>query len=296
MITLMTDFGTDSPYIAAMKAAIDERLPQAAIIDLTHAIPPQDIRQGAFVWCEYTKTFPNGTVNVGVVDPGVGSNRRIVAARCGGQYFVCPDNGLLTLVLQDNPADEVVEISNQAYRRPKISSTFHGRDIMAPLAAAIAGNVPFAEVGTPLDNQSPPVLLPFTQPHFGETEWQLEVLYIDHFGNLLLNATADMLPHEQMAKLAHHPEVGININGQTTKAIFVSHYSGLAPDNLVLLENSGGRLEVAVVNGNASERLSAKPGDRLTVRFTVVGGCFARPPWLPCAFGSIGYEGRKSEE
>jgi len=265
IVTLMTDFGTDSPYIAAMKAAVCERLPQAVVLDLTHAIPPQDIRQGAFVWREFTGTFPDGTVNIGVVDPGVGSERRIIAARCGGRFFVCPDNGLMTYILQENPPDEMIELTNQTHWRPEISNTFHGRDIMAPVAAAIAGNVPLFELGTPLDNKTSPVLFPTTQPLFGETEWQLEILYVDHFGNLLLNATVDMLPQARLDKSAHNPVVGISFHGQETNAVFVSHYSCREAGHLVLLEGSGGRLELAVVNGNASEQLSAKPGDRLTV-------------------------------
>jgi len=268
VITLLTDFGTDSPYIAAMKAAIYERLPQAVVVDLTHSIAPQNIRQGAFVWCDFTETFPAGTVHVGVVDPGVGSRRRIIAAKCDDRYFICPDNGLLTLILQENQPEELAEVTNRAYWRPEISATFHGRDIMAPVAAAIAGGVPLAEIGTPLDNTTLPILLPITAPHFGETEWQLEILYVDHFGNLMLNATVDLLPKASKAKFAYYPDVTIDINGQgrETGAVFVSHYSGMAPGNLVLLESSSGRLELAVVNGNASKFLSAKPGDRVTVR------------------------------
>ena len=269
IITLMTDFGTDSPYIAAMKAAIYERLPQAVLVDLTHSVAPQDIRQGAFVWCDFTKTFPPGTVHVGVVDPGVGSKRRIITAKCDGRCFVGPDNGLLTLVFQDKTPEELVEVANRAYWRPEISATFHGRDIMAPVAAAIAGGVPLSELGPPLDNTAPPILLPMTAARFGENEWQLEILYVDHFGNLLLNAGIEIVS----AKLTKHSVVTLDINGRgpAMNAVFVSHYSSMAsdgdmPGSLVLLESSSGRLELAVVNGNASERLSAKPGDRVTVR------------------------------
>ena len=267
MITLMTDFGTDSPYIAAMKAAIYERLPQAVVIDLTHAIAPQDIRQGAFVWCDYTKTFPFGTVHVGVVDPGVGSGRRIIAAQCGGQFFVCPDNGLFTLILHNNRPEELVEVTNRAYWRPESSATFHGRDIMAPVAAAIAGNVPLAELGQLLDHTAQPTRFPLISPHFEENAWRLEILYADHFGNLLLNATVDMLPKAISAKLMNHPSAAIVVNeqGPEMDADFISHYGNTEPGRLVLLESSSGRLELAVVNGNASEHLSAKPGDRITV-------------------------------
>ena len=269
MITLMTDFGTDSPYIAAMKAAVYERLPQAVIVDLTHAIAAQDIRQGAFVWCEFTQTFPAGTVHVGIVDPGVGSKRRLIAAQCDGQFFVCPDNGLLTLILQATTPEALVEIPNPVYWRREISGTFHGRDIMAPVAAAIAGGMTPAELGTPFETSTAPILFPVSQPHFGEAEWRLEILYVDHFGNLLLNATVGMLPKTMLALLADNPEVviGFQDRKQNAYAVFVANYSCLSPGRLALLTGSNGRLELAVVNGNAANRLSAKAGDTLIVRF-----------------------------
>ena len=269
MITLMTDFGTDSPYLAAMKAAIYERLPQAVIVDLTHAIAPQDIHQGAFVWCEFTKTFPAGTVHVGVVDPGVGSKRRIIAVQCAGRYFVCPDNGLLTLVLRETTSDIAIEITHRSYWRPEISATFHGRDIMAPVAAAIAGGVPLAELGTPLDSSTPPILFPVSQPRFGKTQWQLEVLYVDHFGNLLLNATVGMLSEASLTMPVDNPEVTVSIclREQEFPAVFVSNYSSRETGNLILLEGSNERLELAMVNGNAAKRLSAQAGARITIRF-----------------------------
>ncbi len=262
----MTDFGTDSPYIAAMKAAIFERLPQVVVIDLTHAIAPQDVLQGAFVWCEFTKTFPAGTVHVGVVDPGVGSGRRILATRCGGQYFVCPDNGLLTRVFLENPPSEMIEVTNRDYWRPEISATFHGRDIMAPVAAAIAGGASLAELGPPLDENKPPVLFPVQKPQFAENEWRLEILYVDRFGNLMLDATSDTVPEATLAKFSNALEIAIEVNGVETGAVFVAHYGCLPPDRLALLEGSGGRLELAVVNGNASGRFSAKAGDRVALR------------------------------
>ena len=264
----MSDFGTDSPYIVAMKVAIYERLPQAVIVDLTHAIAPQDVRQGAFVWSEFTKPFPARTVHVGVVDPGVGTKRRIIVARCGKQYFLCPDNGLLTLVLRENAPTELLEITNPVYWRQEISATFHGRDIIAPVAAALSGGVPLAELGTPLDTSAPPILFPVTEPFFGETEWQLEILYIDHFGNLLLNTTVEMITKAFHGRLTQNPAMAIHIHGrdQEVCAVFVSTYSCLSSGSLAMLEGSNGRLELAIVNGNAAERLSVKAGDRFTIR------------------------------
>ena len=265
MLTLMTDFGIDSPYVAAMKAAIFERLPQAIVLDLTHAIAPQDIRQGAVVWCDFTKTFPVGTVHLGVVDPDVGGNRRIIAARCGTQYFVCPDNGLLTVILQEHAPVELVEVTEPAYWRPDVSATFHGRDIMAPVAAAIAGRTPLAQLGRTFDADCQPVRFSLAKPTFLATEWHLEILYADHFGNLLLNATVDALPQSFCEYFAGHSAVEITVGNRRNNATFVRNYCQMPPGNLVLLESSSGRLELAVVNGNALQQLSAVPGDRVAV-------------------------------
>ena len=269
MLTLMTDFGIDSPYVAAMKAAIFERLPQAIVLDLTHAIAPQNVRQGAVVWRDFTKTFPAGTVHLGVVDPGVGGDRRIIAAQCGTQYFVCPDNGLLTMVLQECSPVELVEVTNPAFWRPEVSATFHGRDIMAPVAAAIARGTPLSQLGRAFDANCQPVQFSFATPTFLETEWQLEIVYADHFGNLLLNATADVLPQsfrEYFAdNSANDSALEIAIGNHRHNATFVHRYCQKPPGSLVLLESSSGRLELAIVNGNASRQLSAAPGATITV-------------------------------
>jgi len=267
MLTLMTDFGIDSPYVAAMKAAIYERLPQAIVLDLTHAIVPQDIRQGAVVWCDFTKTFPVGTVHLGVVDPDVGGNRRIIATRCGTQYFVCPDNGLLTVILQEHAPVELVEVTEPAYWRPDVSATFHGRDIMAPVAAAIAGGTPLAQLGRAFDADCQPVRFSLAKPTFLATEWHLEILYADHFGNLLLNATVDVLLRSFREYFTDNSVVEIVVGNHRHNATFVRSYCQMPPGRLVLLESSSGRLELAVVNGNALQQLSVVPGDHVIVRF-----------------------------
>ena len=267
MLTLMTDFGIDSPYVAAMKAAIYERLPQAIVLDLTHAIAPQDVRQGAVVWCDFTKTFPAGSVHLGVVDPGVGGDRRIIAARCGTQYFVCPDNGLLTMILQERETVELIEVTEPAYWRADVSATFHGRDIMAPVAAAIAGGTPLAQLGRAFDADRQPVRFSLAAPAFLETEWHFEILYADHFGNLLLNATVDALPRSFREYFSSNSVVEIVVGNCRNNVAFVRSYCHKPPGSFVLLESSSGRLELAVVNGNALQRLSAVPGDRVAVCF-----------------------------
>jgi S-adenosylmethionine hydrolase len=138
IITLMTDFGRDSPYVAAMKGVILATNPAATIVDITHSVAPQNIAEGAFVLGETTRWFPTGSIHVAVVDPGVGSERKIVYARVGEQQYVCPDNGLLSYVCRDRAPDAAFELTNRSFFLPQISNTFHGRDIMSPVAARLS--------------------------------------------------------------------------------------------------------------------------------------------------------------
>lgn len=265
----MTDFGTDSPYVAAMKGAIYERLPQAVIVDLTHGIEPQNIRQGAFVWYDFTRTFPRGTVHVGVVDPGVGGKRRIIAAQWREQFFVCPDNGLLTLFMWAQEPEELVEVTDPAYWRTTVSTTFHGRDIMAPVAAAIADGIPLSKLGTPCcinsEHYVPPGILPMSYPVFEENEWLLEVFYIDRFGNLLLSAATDMLPEGALERLKSSKKIMIRMKNRDHASVFATTYSGVKPGTLILLVGSSERLELASVNGNAAQELAIREGEQITV-------------------------------
>jgi hypothetical protein len=138
IITLTTDFTTGSPYVAAMKGVILSIHPGALIVDITHDIPHQDIRQGAIVLAEATRFFPAETIHVAVVDPGVGTERRIVLARSGDQYFIAPDNGLLSGLARRNPPSTMFTVANPEHWLPEVSATFHGRDIMAPVAARLS--------------------------------------------------------------------------------------------------------------------------------------------------------------
>ncbi|MDR1384507.1 MAG: SAM-dependent chlorinase/fluorinase [Planctomycetaceae bacterium] len=276
MITLTTDFGADSPYIAAMKAAIFERLPQAIVLDLTHSIAPQNIRQGALVWHDFTQTFPPESVHVCVIDPEVGGNRRLVAARCRNQFFVCPDNGVLTLFLQEYTVIEAVELNKPQFWRSTVSATFHGRDVMSPIAAAIADGVPLDKLGTKiavsrehtsiLSTNQPLVQIPFSAPIFSHRFWRLEVLYIDPFGNLLLNVAADKLIDTVKSQLSRSSKLRLTTTaGVFFDAKYVATYCHQLPGNVVLLEGSGGRWEIAIVNGNAAQTLGIAEGDAVTV-------------------------------
>jgi S-adenosyl-L-methionine hydrolase (adenosine-forming) len=138
LITLMTDFGADSPYVAAMKGVIYSLNPGARIVDLTHSIPPQDVRAGAWTWEETTPFFPRGSIHVGVVDPGVGTSRRLVCAVLDGSIYLAPDNGLLNRLARRTAPTTIVALTEPEYWLPHVSNTFHGRDILAPVAARLS--------------------------------------------------------------------------------------------------------------------------------------------------------------
>jgi S-adenosylmethionine hydrolase len=277
----MTDFGADSPYIAAMKAALFERLPHAIVLDLTHSIAPQNIRQGALVWYDFTQTFPAESVHIGVVDPDVGGNRRLIAAQIRNQFFVCPDNGLLTLFLQESPLIEAIEVNNPKFWRSTVSATFHGRDIIAPVAASLADRVSLDKLGTkiivsrenvndPCNLSSPqnkPIMqLPFSAPIFSHRRWQLEVLYKDHFGNLLLNATVEKLPDAVKFQLSRSLKLRLaTTHGVSFDVAYGTTYCCQPPGSVVLLESSSGRWEIAVVNGNAAQTLGITEEDTITL-------------------------------
>ena len=149
IITLTTDFGYSDPFVGIMKGAILCIAPDLQIVDLNHGIPPQDIRAAALNLAASVDYFPQGTIHVAVVDPGVGSERRPILIHSAGHYFVGPDNGVFSFALKDNQSSLIVHLSNEAYFLQPKSRTFHGRDIFAPVAAHLARGVPVAEFGSP---------------------------------------------------------------------------------------------------------------------------------------------------
>ena len=191
IITLLTDFGTEDYFVGAMKGVILTRNPAAVIVDITHSIPPQDVRAGAFTLSAVYDSFPAGSIHLAVVDPGVGSNRRPVIIEAAGHLFVGPDNGLFSMVLDRAPGAKVRHVTNTAYLLPDPSSTFHGRDIFAPVAAALAQGVCPGELG--------PVIQDPVRFGFVECESLMDgtmvgrVIHIDHFGNCVTNFAWEQL-------------------------------------------------------------------------------------------------------
>ncbi len=255
IITLLTDFGQRDGYPGVMKGVIWKIAPEVQIADLSHEIPAQDIQAGALVLGRSAPYFPDGTIHLAVVDPGVGTIRRAIAGQVGGQYFVGPDNGLASVLISNAEANiqtyRFVHLDNPKYWRRYISNSFHGRDIFAPVAAHLACGVKLDEIGTPI---SDPVRLEIPLPKRTADGWIGQVIYTDHFGNLASNFDAN---HISQAK-----KVLIRINGYTIPGV-VDTFGQKSAGSLVAMIDSSGRLAVSVVNGNAAEFLGARIGDRI---------------------------------
>jgi S-adenosylmethionine hydrolase len=250
ILTLTTDFGADGPYVAQIKGVVLGLAPGTQIVDVSHAIGPQDIAEGAFVLAEVVEAFPSGTVHLAVVDPGVGTERRLIVVEARDQWFVLPDNGLIGEVLRDHGSSGAWEIRNPDLRRADVSSTFHGRDILAPVAAHLLRGGDPADVGPRLFDAEP------TPPSVREADRRRlagEVVFVDAFGNLITSIRREALAGDDPA--AWQVEIlGRTIDGP------VATYGERPPGSLVALIGSSGRLEVAVVNGDASKRLLAARG------------------------------------
>lgn len=242
-ITLLTDFGTADYFVGAMKGAILSINPQAVIVDITHETPAQDVAAGAFTLLAAFDTFPEGTVHVAVVDPGVGSERRPIVVAAGNHLFVGPDNGIFTYIYERESSFEVVHITDEKYFRNPVSTTFHGRDIFAPVAAALSTGVDAASLGPRI---SDPIRL------FRSVEPQ--VIHIDRFGNLITNITRDQFKEAKRLLLN-----GTLISAQ--RNFFGENVGEI--DEPFLIWGSAGFLEIAVNGGSAAEFLDAKRGDQI---------------------------------
>jgi S-adenosylmethionine hydrolase len=256
-ITLTTDFGEGSPYVAAMKGAILSIHPAANIVDLTHRIPPQDIRQGAWALADVAFGFPAGTIHVAVVDPGVGTERGLVYARIGGHDFVCPDNGLLTGVCRRHRAEAIVKISEPRHWAERVSATFHGRDIMAPVAARLSLGLSPLELGP---RQASLVELDWLEAIVVPGKVTGAVETIDSFGNLITNITS--------AQVAACRELGeqvrIECDEHETFGIFRT-YGDVPAMTFVAIIGSTDRLELAITGENAAEMLRIRVGSPVEV-------------------------------
>ena len=257
VITLTTDFGQVSPYLAAMKGVILGIQPAARLVELSATIPPQDVRHAAFFLAAAVPYFPPETLHVVVVDPGVGGNRAILYVEMAGHRLLVPDNGCWTwLGAPDASPSKVIAVREPRYRRETISATFHGRDIFAPVAGHLACGLNPVKLGPPVDTW---VRLERPRPRPLAKGWQGEVLFVDHFGNLISNIPADS------TWLA--PAI-LRVGKRAVRRFrWVRSYAEAKAGQTVALISSNGNLEVAVVQGNAARRLRARVGTPLAVEW-----------------------------
>jgi S-adenosyl-L-methionine hydrolase (adenosine-forming) len=257
VITLLTDFGTADYFVGAVKGAILSVNPAVVIADITHEIPPQDIEAGAFTLLAAYPTFPPETIHVAVVDPGVGSTRRPIIVRAGRSLFVGPDNGLFTYIYDREPSHQTFHVTAEKYFRPSPSTTFHGRDIFAPVAAALSTGVKPAAFGhliadeVRLANSLKPTIL-----KNGNIE--ARIIHIDHFGNCVTNITRDLLDNAKRPTLLVRKKV---------IRTFLDSYSAASSNTPFAIWGSAGFLELSVNGHSAAKKLRLKRGDPINVTF-----------------------------
>ena len=254
-ISLITDFGLADGYVGAMKGVIIDVLPWVQIIDITHDIKPQNIRQAAFVLHTAAPHFPQCTVHLVVVDPGVGTDRRPIAVYTDDAVFVGPDNGVFTWIYKTQTVREIRELANPYYKRAKVSPTFQGRDLFAPFAAHIAAGVPAPSLG-PVVGAPVTFDIPDPQSQY-DGSIHGNVIHIDLFGNVITNITAEMLAGDR--------NWAFEIAGLEVRS-FRRTYAYAREGQIFALIGSQGFLEIAIRNGNAAQRLGVKRCDPVIAR------------------------------
>lgn len=260
VVCLLTDFGLFDHYVGTMKGVLLAAEPEAQIIDLTHDIPPQNVRVGAYQLMASVQYHPKGTLFLCVVDPGVGSDRKIIYVEAGDWRFIAPDNGLLSWVLDRVPPKRIIDISNAPGLPKKPGQTFHGRDIMAPVAGRILKGEDPTAMGPTLSSF---VKIPFPQVKKIGAMWTGEVIARDRYGNLISNfRSSDIAPFVSKAKIW----IELNDRPDTIRGISTA-YASVAPGKLVAIEGSTGFIEISVRDGNATQKTKLKEGDKLTLHF-----------------------------
>jgi S-adenosylmethionine hydrolase len=259
IITLLTDFGTTDPYVSAMKGVALSINPEVQLVDIAHEIPPHDVTEAGYVLTMVHRYYPPGTVHVVVVDPGVGSERRILAAEVEGRVLMAPDNGLLTMALASSPPQRVVSVSNADYFHHPVSMTFHGRDVFAPVAAHLTLGVDLGEMGPEVEEYE---RLAAAAAAVSETAIDGQVIHVDRFGNLVTNITREDIaafPGEQTTALRVHVAAE-EISGVSRT------YAEVGLGELLAVIGSTGLLEISTNRGSAADVLGV--GRRTQVRVT----------------------------
>lgn len=255
IVALLTDYGLQDPYVGLLKGALLSVNPRARLVDLTHEVPPQEVREGSRILAAALPYFPAGTVFVAVVDPGVGTEREILGVETDRHVLLAPDNGLLGFL--EPRARRVVRIRESKYFLKPVSQTFHGRDIFAPVAGHLSRGVDLAKFGpavrrmTALEEAAPTVA--------ADGALRGEVVSIDRFGNLITNIPGDLLPDAR--------RVRITVGRRVVRSLSRS-YADVRKGNLLALVGSTGHLEISVNQGSARTAAGIRRGDRVLVTRT----------------------------
>jgi hypothetical protein len=260
LITLLTDFGDRDSFVASMKGVILTINPHATLVDLSHHVPPHSIEDAAYLLKFCYRYFPEGTVHVAVVDPGVGSVRRPLIAKSEHYFFLAPDNGLLTHVLADNSEMEVREIENEDYRLTSPGHTFDGRDLFAPAAAWLTKGEPLASFGRLIDDCK---TFTISKPKWEALALVGEIVHVDQFGNLISNLTLHHV--KEIQEVTKRPNALIRIAGHTIDGLVGSYQEGDAKLPRALI-NSDGQLEIFLKESSAA--LLLQLGKKESVRLT----------------------------
>jgi hypothetical protein len=256
VIALMSDFGARDHYAGTMKGVALGICPDATLVDITHEVPPHDVRTAALELAASYRYFPIGTVFLVVVDPGVGSARRGLAVETPEFRFVAPDNGVLTAVLRDAPPRGVVELSERRYARPTVSRTFEGRDRFAPAAAWLAKGIKLTALGRPAGDC---IMLEIPEPEVSDGCVVGEVLRVDHFGNLVTN-----IDRKAFERVSHAGAISLAA-GEHVVGRFVTTYAEAAGDEVCALIGSTDHVEIALNTGSAAAELGLGPGAPVTI-------------------------------
>jgi S-adenosylmethionine hydrolase len=258
VIALLTDFGLEDAFVGVMKGVIATICRNASVIDLTHSISAQNVRQAAFHLDRSIGYFPEETIFVCVVDPGVGTTRRAIGVEAGPYRFVAPDNGLLTPIFERWPSARCHELTNVSYQLPDKSATFHGRDLFSPAAAHLAAGVPLESFGPAIDVADCQHIEMWRNRTLDNGKgWQGEVICTDHFGNLITTFEASMIAdsNDWRITVASAPPLRI-----------VRTYGEAEPGQPLAYPGSSGMIEIAIRNGNASKGLGVGEGDAVEIR------------------------------
>ena len=255
----MTDFGEDDFFVASLKGVIAKINPEAHIIDITHRLPSFDIKAGSFILFASYKYFPARTIFLAVVDPGVGSSRKVLVAETDNYFFIAPDNGVLSMVLKEEGVKQLREVTNQDFFLPELSGTFEGRDKMAPVAAWLSRGIPCEEFGPEAKSYKK---LKTEKPEIRGDEITGHIIYTDKFGNLITSIPEGML--ELLQKKTGAKKLSLSVEDREITS-FEKSYSSVKKGELLFLVGSLGLIEIAAKENSAAQKLKIKYGDKCKI-------------------------------